>query len=283
MDRLGNRRSDGLADQIVLKPRLPRHITLTMKLFLPLLAGLAIAAHANAQQLPTVDQLLTRVTAYAQQYRQSVPSFEADESAISQWVKNGQVTWEVRLEMTVEEVRVESKPDELDDRYTFHLIDGKPPKKHFKLPYFAHGVFANALGFGHPEQNNCFDFRVSPGDSSTTVELEMAVKPAPLPPNCADIPDEYRKITIVDTATGRVLHVTRSMSARAAHERHEIVFVSVDYAPQKLGDETFWLPVRFESHDGKNEGRLLATYSNFHRYTSTAKVVDGDSPPQVVQ
>lgn len=107
MDRLGNRRSDGLADQIVLKPRLPRHITLTMKLFLPLLAGLAIAAHANAQQLPTVDQLLTRVTAYAQQYRQSVPSFEADESAISQWVKNGQVTWEVRLEMTVEEVRVE--------------------------------------------------------------------------------------------------------------------------------------------------------------------------------
>ncbi len=86
---------------------------------------------------------------------------------------------------------------------------------------------------------------------------------------------------VVDAATGRILHLTRSMSPRDARDRHEIVFASVEYAPQKLGDETFWLPVRFESHDEKNEGRMTATYSNFHRYASTAKVVDSGAQPQV--
>jgi hypothetical protein len=254
-----------------------------MKFEALLLAGFALAAHANAQQLPTVGQLLPRVIAYAQQYRQSMPSFEADESAVSQRVKDGRVTWEVRLEMTLQEVRDQSKSDDLIDRYTVHLVDGKPAPERFKLPYFTHGVFANALGFGHPEQNSCFDFRVSPGDSAATLQLEMDVKPAPTPPNCIDMPENYHKTVVVDTASGEILHVTRSMSARAAHQRHEIVFVSVDYAPQKLGDETFWLPVRSESHDEKNEERLIATYSNFHRFTATTKVIAGDPLPGVVQ
>jgi len=252
-----------------------------MKASLLLLAPLFSAAHASAQQLPTVDELLPRVFAYSQQYRQSVPSFEADESAVSQLVKNGQIKWEVRLQMTLRELRDESRPGEFVDRYTFHLVEGMPPRKHFKLPYFVQGVFSSAIGFGRPEEQNCYDYRVSPGDTASTVRLELWVKTRPLPPNCNDVPEDFRKTVVVDVASGAVLHVTRSMSPRAARERHEIVFGTVDYAPQKLGDETFWLPVRFESHDEKNEGRMIATYSNFHRYASTAKVVDSGAQPQV--
>lgn len=248
-------------------------------LLLPFL--LSSVAYANAQQLPTVDELLPRVLAYAQQYRQSVPSFEADESAVSQQVKDGRIKWEVRLEMTLRELRDESRPGGFVDHYNFNLVDGMPPQKHFKLPYFVQGVFSSAIGFGRPEEQTCYDYRVSPGDSASTIRLELWVKTRPLPPNCNDVPEDYRKTLVVDAATGRILHLTRSMSPRDAHQRHEIVFASVDYAPQKLGDETFWLPVHFESHDEKNEGRMTATYSNFHRYASAAKVVDSGAQPQV--
>jgi hypothetical protein len=97
-------------------------------------------------------------------------------------------------------------------------------------------------------------------------------------PNCKDVFEDYRKTVVVDVASGAILHMTRSMSPKAAHDHHEIVFISVDFAPQKLGEKTFWLPARFESHDEKSEGRMSATFSNFHRYTSAAKMVD--SPPQ---
>jgi hypothetical protein len=253
--------------------------------FLPLLlAVLGAAACSNAQQLPTVDELLARITAYAQQYRQSVPSFEADESAVSQQVKDGQVKWEVHLEMTLRELRDESDPSEFDDHYTFRMVDGKPPKKRFKLPYFVNGVFDNAIGFAGRSQDSCYEYRVSPGRDGSTVQLELwQKKQNPQPPLCSDVFEDYRKTVLVDAASGRILHVTRSMSPQAAHDHHEVVFVSVDYALQKLGDATFWLPVRFESHDEKNERRMFATYSSFHRYTSTAKMVESDPLPEVTQ
>jgi hypothetical protein len=40
-----------------------------------------------------------------------------------------------------------------------------------------------------------------------------------------------------------------------------------------LGDDTFWLPVRFEASDLNKEGRMIATYSNFHRYIGVVKIV----------
>ncbi len=122
-----------------------------------------------------------------------VPSFEADESAVSQQVKDGRIKWEVRLEMTLRELRDESKPRGFVDHYNFSMVDGKPPKKHFKLPYFVQGVFSNAIGFGRPEEQTCYEYRVSSGDSASTARIEMWVKPRPLPPNCNDVPEDYRK------------------------------------------------------------------------------------------
>jgi hypothetical protein len=252
-----------------------------MRLSLLLLAILAAELPAHTQQLPSIEELLPRVTAYVQQYRQNVPSFEADESAVTQQVSNGRVKWEVRLEMTLHVLRDESNPGGFVDRYTFRTVDGKPPKNHFKLPYFVQGVFSNAIGLARSEQQSCFDYRVSPGENAATATIDMSLKPGPVAPNCKDVFEDYRKTVVVDVASGATLHVTRSMSPKAARDRHEIVFISVDYAPQKLGDVTFYLPVRFESHDAENEGRMTATFSNFHRFASTAKVLDGGSQPQV--
>jgi hypothetical protein len=40
-----------------------------------------------------------------------------------------------------------------------------------------------------------------------------------------------------------------------------------------LGEEVFWLPMRLEAIDLHQQGRMIATYSNCHRYTVTSKMV----------
>lgn len=253
-----------------------------MRFYPFLLAILGAAVCANAQQLPTVDELLPRIVAYARQYRQSVPSFEVDESAVSQYLKNGRVQWEVHLEMTLRELRDASKPQELSDHYLFRMVDGKPPKKRFKLPYFVNGVFDNAIGFSVQTPDSCYEYRISPGKDGSTVQMELwKKKQNPQLPLCSDVFEDYRKTVLVDVATGRILQVTRSMSAQAAHDHHEVVFIAIDFAPQQIGDQIFWLPIRFESHDEKNERRMIGTYSNFHRYTSTAKIVESNPLPEL--
>jgi hypothetical protein len=78
---------------------------------------------------------------------------------------------------------------------------------------------------------------------------------------------------LIDAASGAARHVERRISPEFAERKLEIPFVAIDYAPQKLDDETFWLPVRFEASDLKIEGRMIATYSNFHRYLGKARIL----------
>lgn len=252
------------------------------RIFLFLLL-LSAVDRAGAQQLPTSQELVGRVHAYAEQYRKNLPSFEVDESAVTQQLKGDRVKWEVKLNVTLHEVRDEKIEGNFIEKWTIRQVDGKPAPPKFKLPYLINGVFGNAVGFGtgNDETWACFESRVSPGTSASTARFEFWLKTGQLPPFCKDIVENYRKSVLVDIATGRILHLTRSMSEKAAHKHHEVVFVDVDYAPQKLGEETFWLPVHFVSHNEKGDRRMEATYSNFHRYTASVKILASDPLPEV--
>ena len=253
-----------------------------MRKLLSLLLVLAAAGCAQAQQIPTAQELVTRIEAYAEQYRKNLPSFEVDESAVTQQLKGDSVKWEVRLESTMHELRDEKNEGNFIENRTVRLVDGQPAPQRFKLPYFINGVFGNALGFhGGSESWSCYESRVNPGASPTTALFEFWVKPGPLPPVCKDIFENYRKSVLVDIATGRVLNLTRSMSERAAEKHHEVVFVEVDFAPQKLGEETFWLPVSFVSHNEKGDRRMEGRFSNFHRYAASVKVIESNPLPEV--
>jgi len=250
-----------------------------------LLTGLAVA-----QQLPTPEELVPRIQAYAQQYRLKVPSFEVDESAVSQAFENGKLKREVKLEMTLRQIRDDKDPEELNDSYTVRLVDGKPPRKYLnlppfnrkaKLPYFVRSVFSNVIGFAGKGLGECTSYRVSLGPTASTVTLDVANKPGPVPDECKGDPQGYQKTLVVERDSGRVLHVIRSMSPESAARMRDVVFADVEFAPQKLGDEIFWLPIRFTSHNGPNDRRMTATYSNFHRYTSTVKIIASDPLPEV--
>jgi hypothetical protein len=83
------------------------------------------------------------------------------------------------------------------------------------------------------------------------------------------------RIVIAEPETGRVLHTERTIAPEVAELHNEVYFGGIDYAPQKLGEETFWLPSRFYSNDPDNTGRVMATYSNCNRYKVELKMVPG--------
>jgi hypothetical protein len=233
---------------------------------------LAIPLLATAQQ--AVDEAkIQQVIAYAQAYRERLPSLECDETMLSQRVKGGKVNWEVKIKATLRELRDENEPGGFRDEYKFKSVDGKPAKPHFKAPYFVYNVFANSLGIGEKPLPACFTYRSVTLDDGRTLQFNIDSKPGVPDPSCRKIPDDYHKMILIDAASGAARHVERRISPEFAERKLEIPFVAIDYAPQKLDDETFWLPVRFEASDLKIEGRMIATYSNFHRYLGKAKIL----------
>jgi hypothetical protein len=233
---------------------------------------LAIPLLAFAQQKSNEDQV-RQVIAYAQAYREHLPSLECDETMLSQWVKNGKVKWEVKIKATLRELRDEDEPGGFKDYYTYKTVDGKPAKANFRTPYFVYNVFANSLGIGESSRPTCFDYRFATLDDGRTIQFNIDSKPDVYDPTCKKIPDDYHKMMLIDAASGAVRHVDRHISPQFAKNHLEIPDVVIDYAPQRLGDEIFWLPVRFEASDPTVEGRMVATYSNFHRYVGVGKIL----------
>lgn len=236
---------------------------------------LACSSFAQAQQTLAIDEVLSRLIAYSKDYRTKLPSLECDESIVSQQVKGDKVKWEVKVEAKLRQVRDPNHPDEFNDSYTFKSIDGHPPKARFKLPYFVNGAFANGIGFAAGDQRECYDYTLLREEGGTILRLELTAKSASSAPACKDVFADYHKIVLVDADTGIVKHITRSMSPDAARKYREVIFASIDYAPQNLGDLTLWLPVRVESHNENGERRMSAIFSNYHRYTGESRMLPG--------
>jgi hypothetical protein len=242
-----------------------------------------LPACAQAQQAPSVDELLPRLYAYAREYRAKLPSLSCDEAITSQVLKNGNVKKELLVEATLREVRDDSKTEPFTERRTFKTVDGRRPKPHFTIPFLVQGAFANAIGFVREDREACFDYRLVAQDGGATLRLDMALKPNYTDSNCKDVPEGYKKTVLMDAKTFRITHVDRTISAEAAKHSIEVYFFSTDFSPQKLGNETFWLPVKVYAHDAADAGRMYATYSNFHRFAGELKVLPMDAQPGEVR
>jgi hypothetical protein len=243
-----------------------------MKVQFALLLGM-IPALSAPQQAPSVDALLPRLYAYASEYRAKLPSLSCDESITSQLVVDGKIIKETKIEATLREIRDGAGSDPFIEHHTFKTVDGRPPKAHFKIPFLVQGGFANALGFSREDTASCFDYRIASQNGGATMRLDMALKRDSANPHCNDIPEGFKKTVLVDAETGHITHVERTISAEATKHAKEVYYASIDYGPQKLGNETFWLPARIYAHDLSGEMRMFAVYSNFHRYAGEMKIV----------
>jgi hypothetical protein len=249
-----------------------------MKLFFAL-AVFIFPLVAGCQDLPSLDVLLDRLDTYAKQYQVTLPSLSCDEQIMSQALnKNGKIAWEMKIQSTLREVRTGDTYDPFVEKREFKSIDGRRPKATFQtsqMPYFAEGGFAGLVGFKRWEQRECFDYVVTSGDGGHTVRLEMTLKVNSANPSCTRLPAGFHRIVIADPETGRILHTERTIAPEAAARNTGVYFGGIDYAPQKLGEQTFWLPSRFYAHDANNTARMFATYSNCHRYAGELKILPG--------
>ncbi len=237
---------------------------------------------AGCQDTPSLEVLLDRLGAYAKQYQATLPSLQCNEQITSQVLnKKGKVTLDVKIQSTLREVRTEDPYELFIERREFKSVDGRRPRETFKtsqLPYFVEGGFAGLVVFKRWEQRECFDYVVTSEDGGNTVRLEMTLKAKPANASCGRLPEGFRRIVIADAETGRILHTERTISPEAARNT-DVYFGGIDYAPQKLGEQTFWLPSRFYSHDAENTARMFATYSGCHRYVGELKILPGVSFP----
>lgn len=238
---------------------------------------------AGCQNTPSLNVVLDRLDAYAKQYQATLPSLSCDEQITSQALnKKSKVTREVKIESTLREVRTEDPYDPFIEKREFKSIDGRRPKPTFRtsqMPYFVEGGFAGLAGFKRWEQRECFDAAVTSADGGHTVRMEMTLKTNSTNPSCATLPDGFHRIVIADPETGRIFHTERTIAPEVAARNTEVYFGGIDYAPEKLGEQTFWLPSRFYAHDAKGTARMFATYSNCHRYTGELKILPGVSLP----
>jgi hypothetical protein len=219
------------------------------------------------------EEQVRQVIAYTLAYRKHLPSLQCDETMLSQRVRDGKVKRAVTIKATLREVRDENEPGGFKDDYTYKSVDGKKAKAGLRAPYLVYNVFANSIGIGESPRPACFSYRFTTLEDGRTVQFNIDSQPGIPDPSCKKIPDDYHKVMLIDTASGAIRRVERRISQQFADDNLEIPSVTIDYAPQKLGDETFWLPTRFEANDLHLQGRMIATYSNCHRYTVAHKIV----------
>ncbi len=243
--------------------------------FLLLLPPISIQAQ---QAVPTVDQVTSQLYAYGREYIAKLPSLSCDEAITSQSVKKGKVQREVRIQSSLREVRKDTASDEFVETRHFNTVNGAPPSPKVSIPFFVQGVFANALDFKSINRKACFAFQLASQDDGKTLKLDFAMKPNNPQPACDKIPEGLQETVLIEAASGRVRYVERTVSEEAYKRRHEVFFASMEYRPQKIGDEILWLPVRMTAHDPKNEGRVIVDYSNYHRYTASSRVLPADAP-----
>jgi hypothetical protein len=247
-----------------------------MKAALIVLVLLAPMGRAQSSLAGLSDEArLERVFAYQRTFRARIPSLEADASIITQEVKKGKVKWEVRFEAVVREFRDDKNSDKFQERLTFLTVDGKPYNhKDFKLPYYVNESFANSLGFDGPPNHACLDYRFAMLDDGATLRMTVDWKPeAGGNAACNDVPEQEHEVLLIDEASGAVKHQERTMAQSYSDTHHRVPEAAVDFAPQKLGRETVWLPVRVECSDPSKNGRMVISYSNFHRYLGETRIL----------
>jgi hypothetical protein len=244
---------------------------------------LIFPALAGGQNLPSLNVLLDRLDAYAKQYQATLPSLTCHEQITSQALnKRGTVTREVKVESNLREVRTKDPDNPFLERREFKTIDGRRAKATFqtsRMPYFVEGGFASLVGFERWQQRECFEYVTTADDNNQTFRLEMTLKKELRNPSCAKLPAGFHRSLVADRDTGRVLHTERTISRETAARNTEVYFGGIDYAPQKLGELTFWLPSRFYAHDAANSVRMVAIYENCHRYIGELRIMPGGTLP----
>ena len=243
-------------------------------------AALIALASPSIAQTPVPSDLLNQLIANAAQYRITIPSLTADERIESESSYHGLLRHKVQAGGTFRAIRGKAG-EPLKESRQVTTLNGRSvsPNDSVRLPVALFGGFGRFQEmFFTPEHVRCFTFTLmpDPGPGGTLQIAISALRNFDLPPGC---PSGYKGLTgvvRVDLASHQLVHVERTLPDSRAN-RGIAPFASVDCAPTKVGDETFWLPTEVAGGTPKQfiRRKFIAHYSNYHRYVASARLLPG--------
>jgi hypothetical protein len=244
------------------------------------IAALIALVSPSVAQTPVPGDLLNQLVANAAQYRVTIPSLTADESIDSESSYGGLFKRKVQANGTFRAVR--GTPGEpLKESRQVTELNGRPvsPNDPVRLPVALFGGFGRFQEmFFTPEHVRCFAFTLLP-DPGPRGTLQIAISAAQNLDSQPGCPSGYKGLTgvaLVDVASHQLVHVERTLADSPAN-RGSAPFASVDSAPTKVGEETFWLPTEVAGGTPKqfHRGKFVAHYSNYHRYVASVTLLPG--------
>jgi hypothetical protein len=239
------------------------------------------SSSARIQSLFTkspVDRLIDQLTENAAVFRETLPSITARETIES----SSSEGWFKFHAKAVATMRVTRKtPDgPLEESRQITTLNGKPvaPGKHVQLPTNFLGGFGGFGGaFFTPGNRQCFDYTLEPNDlTGTPLELHLTLKTeAASLPNCPLGLARFSATVLVDSESHQLTHIEWNIPEEDATRFHRWPIAFTDFAPIKLGDQTFWLPTTVTGHEvrGKERGDWISHYSDYHRFTATTNIL----------
>jgi hypothetical protein len=246
----------------------------------PGLAWLLLGWSPLSAQAPQPADILNQLVANAAQYNATLPSLTADELIESEASYRGLFPDKAKATATLRAIR--SAPGEpLKESRQLLTVNGKPvdPDKKVRLPYTLFGGFGRFQEmFFTPQHLRCYLFTLLP-ESGPGGTIQIAISSPPdlsAVEGCDPEREGLTGLVRVDPVSRQLVHLERTVPADDRH-KHLAPFASVDCAPTRVGDETFWLPTTVSGGSPKTaiRSQFVAHYSNYHRYTASIKLLPG--------
>src|SRR6185437_5947482 len=221
---------------------------------------------AQQSQDPDLAVHLRQLGAAAAALEAKLPSFACHESLTSEEIRGGKVKRHVQAEG---DLRIAARKDgKMDEQFTATAINGKPAKQgDLHMPLFVRGGFKHALSMFRPEDQSCFDYRLS-GQRIDIKSRETASEA------CREKTD-FTATALIDE-NGLLTHFEFNAPVDLAEARHLIPSAALDFSPADLGGTQFLLSTHVVAQKpvGKSTYRFEASYTGCHLYQATVKIGD---------
>ena len=233
-------------------------------------AVVLVACAVGARGQAALQDELKKLGVAAQSLQRDLPSFECQETALSQVIQRGKVKDRMRF---VAKVRVErAGAGRLDEELEVSEVNGKPEKGRFDPPFLVGGGFGESLVYFLPATQPCFLYTLS------GARIDFA--PAP---GVAD-----RAQCIGKAATGFLLldnvnnpaHLERTAPHEYSQQLLVVHFSAVDFMPAELDGKMYSLTSKVVAEEPKENGVTLhfeATYTGCHLFKATSRILPGET------
>ena len=239
-----------------------------------------------------VAQLLSRIATNVAEQQRSIPDFLANEDVTMQELENGKVIHEKHIVSQFQAVHGDAKGRNNEKRTVISATEDGKPQNHsgYVLPIGVRGGFAEDVpGYFGQTNVGCFDFEMIRQDQlrgRSAIVLAMRRKKSSIADSTCASAYRIDATAWIDTETCRVLRlelgprIELDYSGPFSRGNGKYTYAPViEYGEVQIADRSYWVPIEkrvdFVKENGKVTYKYVVRYSQFHKFVSTARIVDG--------